>query len=99
MGATVISSLGASGILNLSGFSRVECIRPNTNTNVLHPRTVIPTLRTSITAGTHWLISAVYGDPGGITGTSDPAELLNVKISYHEITIITTSGKRMVISL
>ncbi|MGF7030860.1 hypothetical protein J2T17_001766 [Paenibacillus mucilaginosus] len=58
----------ASGILRLYGSGgTAELIVPNANTNLLHPRTVIPTIRTRIEPGVTWLASAVYGE-GGVSG-------------------------------
>lgn len=58
------SDQGASGIVSLHGWDAAECIRPHANTNVMNPRTVIPTLTLSLQPGTAWLASAVYGEPG-----------------------------------
>ncbi|CAM3647316.1 hypothetical protein COLU111180_01120 [Cohnella lubricantis] len=66
--ALASGQLGVSGIRGLLGFARAEAIRPHANTNVLHPRTVIPTLQARLPAGEHWLVSAVYGRP--TSGTS-----------------------------
>lgn len=54
---------GVSGIRNLYGYSEPQLIYPNSNTNLIHSRTVIPTLKASLTAGEHWLAAAVYGEP------------------------------------
>lgn len=62
--AEASGSLGVSAIHGLLGFTRAEAIQPQANTNVLHPRTVIPTLLARLPAGEHWLVSAVYGRPG-----------------------------------
>ncbi|HZH60140.1 MAG TPA: DUF2264 domain-containing protein [Metabacillus sp.] len=55
---------GASGIKNLYGGGNTELIYPNANTNILHSRTVIPTIQTRITPGTSILVNAVYGETG-----------------------------------
>lgn len=62
--ALVHSNYGASGVVALCGWSAAERIKPHTNTNVLHPRTLIPTLTVSLPPGTAWLASGVYGQPG-----------------------------------
>ncbi|WP_328031389.1 DUF2264 domain-containing protein [Halalkalibacterium halodurans] len=54
----------ASGIVNLYGEGKTELIVPNANTNVLHPRTVIPTVKSRVNRGTTMLVSAVYGEVG-----------------------------------
>lgn len=54
---------GASGIRQLLGTGRTELVFPQANTNVLVNRTVIPTIRCRVEAGTQaWLVSAVYGE-------------------------------------
>ncbi|OKP76005.1 hypothetical protein A3842_18735 [Paenibacillus sp. P3E] len=60
---TAVSSHGVSGVLGLAGYREAVMIRPHTNTNVLRPRTAIPTLLAGIAPGTHWLVSAYYGEP------------------------------------
>lgn len=57
---------GSSGIKNLYGEGNAELIYPNANTNILHSRTVIPTIQTRITPGTTTLVSAVYGETGNV---------------------------------
>lgn len=52
---------GISGIVNLEGFSEAQMIYPDPNTNLLKPRTVIPTLSNRLLVGEHWLSSAVFG--------------------------------------
>ncbi len=58
-------SFGASGIRGLRGYGRAELVFPQANTNVLHPRTVIPTLLADLDPGVHWLVCAVMGEPNG----------------------------------
>ncbi|OOC58823.1 DUF2264 domain-containing protein [Paenibacillus ihbetae] len=68
---------GASSVHGLLGYDAAELIYPQANTNLLHPRTVIPTLRARLDPGTHWLVSAVYGKPRGIRSTSSQACLVS----------------------
>ncbi|MGM0876506.1 MAG: DUF2264 domain-containing protein [Bacillota bacterium] len=56
-------SWGASGIKSLQGDGNAELVYPNSNTNLIHSRTVIPTIKTRIKPGTNWLVSAVFGEP------------------------------------
>ncbi|MDQ0194499.1 DUF2264 domain-containing protein [Paenibacillus wynnii] len=101
-GITAVCSLGGSGILNLAGYGEAQLIRPHTNTNVLQPRTVIPTLLASLSPGTHWLVAAIYGEPGQAASANlldQPNELLNVEVSDHEIKICTRNGKNLILSL
>lgn len=105
---TAISSHGTSGILGLAGYSEAVLIRPHTNTNVLRPRTVIPTLQAKLAPGTHWLISAVYGEPGdsgegdeamAAEPAGDPLQLLGVELTGHEIRVATHTGQSITIPL
>ncbi|XID90727.1 DUF2264 domain-containing protein [Paenibacillaceae bacterium WGS1546] len=57
-------SAGTSGIVGIRGFGEAELVRPQANTNLLHPRTVLPTLKAELPEGEHWLISAVCGHTG-----------------------------------
>ncbi|MBB6635151.1 DUF2264 domain-containing protein [Cohnella thailandensis] len=62
--ATASGSLGTSSIVSLAGYDRAEAVHAQPNTNVLHPRTVIPMLLGSLEPGVHWLVSEAYGEPG-----------------------------------
>ncbi|TLS51854.1 DUF2264 domain-containing protein [Paenibacillus antri] len=55
---------GASGVIRLLGGGAVHLVHPNANTNLIHPRTVIPTVATTLVPGTTWLATGVYGQPG-----------------------------------
>lgn len=58
-----VSHAGKSFIKLLYGGGTADLIYPNANTNIIHNRTVIPTIKTSIEPGITWLASAVYGSP------------------------------------
>ncbi|MCH1638681.1 DUF2264 domain-containing protein [Paenibacillus timonensis] len=99
-GAGAASSYGASGVLNLLGYRTAELIRPNANTNVLHPRTVLPTLQTSLEPGVHLLAAAVYGDPSpGASWQPVTPESLGVVIGEREIVLTTCQGNETRIEL
>ena len=57
---------GLSGLVDLPGPQprAGEVIATAPNTNLLHPRTALPTLRGTHPAGEHWLACAVLGAPG-----------------------------------
>lgn len=63
--ALAVSPGGWSGLRDLTGPRKGLLVRADPNTNLLHPRTVIPTLVGRLEAGTHWLGCAVGGEPGG----------------------------------
>jgi hypothetical protein len=54
---------GGSGILDLEGGRTPKLIEALPNTNLMHPRTVIPTLVGRLAPGQHRLICAVLGVP------------------------------------
>jgi hypothetical protein len=54
---------GFSGIVDLLGSRNGELIWPEANTNLLHPRTAIPSLTCALEPGVHWLACAVLGMP------------------------------------
>lgn len=53
---------GTSGIINLLGDRNSEMISAEPNTNLLYPRTIIPTLIGNLEPGIHWNVCAVLGD-------------------------------------
>lgn len=98
--AGAASPVGASGVQSLLGFESAELIRPNANTNVLYPRTVLPTLLASLEPGVHLLASAVYGDPSpGAKWQPVAPEALNLTIGERAIVITTCSGNDIRIGL
>ncbi|MCI3927068.1 DUF2264 domain-containing protein [Paenibacillus sp. TRM 82003] len=63
-GAFAVSSLGACGALPMFGGGEAALVVPHSNTNLMFPRTVIPTVAARLAPGTHWLAAAFYGQPG-----------------------------------
>ncbi len=61
LGVVASCSVGTSGIVGLHGHGEAELIYPHANTNLLYPRSVIPTLKTNLDIGVNWLASAVIG--------------------------------------
>jgi hypothetical protein len=54
---------GCSGIRDLIGEREGQIIRVDPNTNLLAPRTVLPTLLAQYPVGEHWLACAVLAEP------------------------------------
>lgn len=77
LGISVRNDLGLSGIHGLIGYGKAELIYLNANTNVLHPRTVLPSLLADLEPGSHLLASAICGETAGISGGASPEEVLN----------------------
>lgn len=94
----VKSFCGVSGIVNLHGERNLQLIYPNSNTSLMYSRTVIPTLIGRLKPGSHWLISAVYGDSDceGIKEFQTNKPCLEIK--ENEI-FISSIDKNKVISL
>jgi len=61
--AMVSAPWGVSAIRALQGYDRAEAVRPEPNTNLMKPRTLLPTLRACLAPGRHVLCCAVYGSP------------------------------------
>lgn len=110
IGTAAATAWGTSGIKGLTGYSKAELIWPNANTNLLRPRTVLPTLTVSLEPGVHWLASAVYGDPsvdGSANSTGEvssildqsPEAMLRVKFSKERISITTIGGSEIIVPL
>jgi len=55
------ASWGLSGIVALEGYERAEALVVEPNTNLLYPRTIIPTLHARIPKGESLLVCAVLG--------------------------------------
>lgn len=78
-------SWGASGIKSLHGGGKAEFIYPHSNTNLISSRTVIPTIKTRMDPGTHWLVSTVFGEPG--RSEDNWYDSPDVKIDGEKITV------------
>lgn len=83
---------GISGICNREGYENAVMVYPEANTNLLKPRTMIPTLMVRLEPGEHWLISAVFGG----ADTEENRESLSyppeVKLDGQGWCIVTDAG-------
>lgn len=70
--------MGTSAIYAIAGYANGEVIVPEANTNLMAPRTLIPTLHTRLPAGTTTLICAVFTDAGDAVPNEIPEEVLNI---------------------
>ena len=66
----------SSAIYALRGYQRAEVLWPENNTNLMYPRTVIPTLHTVLEAGETTLICAVWCGAGDEQPDCIPEEVL-----------------------
>lgn len=65
--ACVHADWGTSGIVALQGYKSAEVLTPQPNTNLMHPRTLLPTLHAAIEPGETTLVCAVLGAVDGGT--------------------------------
>lgn len=96
------NDFGRSGIVAIMGYNEAVLHYTQSNTNVMHARTNIPTLKGNLTPGSHVLISAVYGEP-----KSDAVEKriskepfsspFKIEIIADKLHIIGPSGKQYMI--
>ena len=63
--ALVVAPWGVSGVLALKGFDAGCVVTPEPNTNLMVPRTLLPTLTAKLEPGEHRLVSAVLGTRTG----------------------------------
>ena len=63
--AAAVAPWGVSGVLSLAGYDKGIVVMPEPNTNLMAPRTLLPTLTARLEPGTHVLASAVYGTRTG----------------------------------
>ncbi|MNE62429.1 hypothetical protein D3C80_1577090 [compost metagenome] len=114
-GAAACTAWGATAIKGLLGYAgpagKAELIMPNANTNLLRPRTVLPTLTASLEPGVHWLVSAVYGDPEANPSMDSwsrqaaaileqqPESRLHVGIEQQTITVLTADSHNILIRM
>lgn len=73
--ASASAPWGVSAVNAVQGYDRGEIIYPEPNTNLMTPRTLLPTLLACLTRGEHTLICAVLGSRDGGKRTSIPSEV------------------------
>ena len=69
---------GTSALYALKGYDRGEVIHPECNTNLICPRTVLPTLHAALAPGEHTLLCAVFADSGDNLPDHIPQEVLDI---------------------
>ncbi|PLS05595.1 DUF2264 domain-containing protein [Neobacillus cucumis] len=87
---------GVSGIKNIFGNGQADLVYPNANTNLMNARTVIPTVKASLKPGTHWLVNAVFGEPGEENASKLWDTKPRVCVTEREIIIGEGPGKIMI---
>ncbi|XOQ13497.1 MAG: DUF2264 domain-containing protein [Shouchella clausii] len=81
------TATAASGIVNLREDGDTALIFPHANTNLLHARTVIPTVRTKIERGITFLVSAVYGEVDGHLRAQSWAAVPSVRMFANKLIV------------
>ena len=69
---------GSTGIYAVNGYERGEVVRPEPNTSLMFPRTLIPTLHAEIRPGTTRLACAVWASTCDEAPDSIPEEVLEI---------------------
>ncbi|WP_137290727.1 DUF2264 domain-containing protein [Natronorubrum halophilum] len=93
--ATVVARYpnGLSGIVDLFGDRTPVVVDEEPNTNLNHPRTVVPTLRGSHQPGEHWLASGVIASPNSETAWNEGFE---TRTNGDSVEIRNSAGKTVV---
>jgi hypothetical protein len=94
-GLLVQHAAGASGVICLYGNGRTELVTPNANTNIMNPRTVIPTVRADVNPGITWLVTAVFGEPGKAKVNEHWADAPSVRVDKDTISVYAPASKRI----
>ena len=76
--AVASGALGSTGIYAVCGYERGEVIVPEPNTNIMSPRTLIPTLHAQIQPGRTRLVCAVFAAEGGEAPDEMDEEVLKI---------------------
>lgn len=86
---------GISGIVNLYGDRKSNLVATKANTNLINPKTTIPTLSGKMGKGTHWFASAVYGgiDPADYDTAWQQRPIL--KLEGSKIRIYDSGNKKL----
>lgn len=92
-------SSGISGIVNLYGCRQAKCVFPNSDTNLINPRTVIPTITGKLNPGKHYLVSAVLGQPGEDADNYLWNHSPQLEFKENKITILSNDLKNVLFEL
>ncbi|MBN1778374.1 MAG: DUF2264 domain-containing protein [Clostridiales bacterium] len=79
-GAAAVTPWGISGIKALKGYQSAMVLKPEPNTNLMAPRTLLPTLNAVLEPGDHELVCAVLGTVSG-----DPLHWQNLPKEVGEL--------------
>ena len=88
-----ITEVAYSQIVNLLGNQNPQLVKAASNTNIMNPRTFIPTLISQIPQGTHWIASYVEGNEG--RGKSNQENMPTIVQTEEMLTVSLEIGKNM----
>jgi hypothetical protein len=97
--ALTVQAAGATGLHDLIGRRKGRILNAHPNTNLMHPRTVIPTLLGEHASGEHWLACAVVGLPGETDTTAFWNAAPSVSRDSDTLSVFEPGGDRVVLSL
>ena len=83
---------GVSLILDLLDGRRGNMVKPFPNTNLLHPRTVIPTLQGEHSPGETWLACAVWARPKVAGARSEPKSPPTCSLARGGFRVVSGAG-------
>lgn len=92
------SFCGVSGIIDLSGERKLDMVYPNSNTNLMYSRTIIPTLVGEIKPGIHFLASYVYADLDNKSTEEFIRNIPNLEIKGDKINIFSRDKNKIIFS-
>lgn len=90
------NSLGETGAKNIYGYEKSVLIHPNANTNLIHSRTVIPTLTASVDIGTSYFVSAFLGEPGQSESSDSWKSQPYVELNNHTLKVFSEDQKTVI---
>ena len=90
------SRCGSSGIVNLYGERKPQLIFADANTNLIYPRTVIPTLTGNLKPGKYYFISAIFGDSLNISCKDFEASKTCVEIIDNIIYVLSKANGKVI---
>lgn len=91
--ASAIFAEAAAGLMDPGGRRAGTIVIPTPNSNLLHPRTVLPTLRGNHAVGAHWLITflPITCNPARYVRLPEPEASPHIK--SHRMTLKLPSGR------
>ena len=99
-GATVaLLPWSSSGIKCLYGKLKGESVHAEPNTNLMHPKTFIPTLTGQLEKGTHWIVSAVFGSTEIETSKKSYDKAPSLEVVENKIIVHDGETQRILIEL